>query len=148
MSEQMFNFATVGAVYADGLTLIFDGESQPTEKHYKCNTSVGFTAGDRVKILADSGTYVVEYVVGAPKTSGGGVDAATLGGKTADKLSVAYAADAGKLGGKAVGELSVASAAAVVDDATTSQLIYLKCVSGVFFIKVGIYGTWKKITVT
>lgn len=148
MSEQVFNFATIGAVYEDGVTLIFDGQAEAGQKHYKCNTSAAFAAGDRVKILADSGTYVVEYVVGAPKTSGGGVDAATLGGETADKLSVAYAADAGKLGGKAVGELSVASAAAVADNATASQLIYLKCVSGVFYIKVGQYGTWKKITVT
>lgn len=60
------NFATVGAVYEDGVTLIFDGEAEAGEKHYKCNTSVVFAAGDRVKILPDSGTYVVEYVVGAP----------------------------------------------------------------------------------
>lgn len=60
------NFATVGDVYEDGVTLIFDGETEAGEKHYKCNTSVVFAAGDRVKILPDSGTYVVEYVVGAP----------------------------------------------------------------------------------
>jgi len=60
-------FATVGEVYADGLSLIFDGETEPTEKHYLCNTNVFFQAGDRVRILADSGTYVVEYVVGPPK---------------------------------------------------------------------------------
>lgn len=59
-------FATVAAVYDDGLTLIFDGESTATEKRFKCNTSVIFHAGDRVKLCADSGTYVVEYVVGAP----------------------------------------------------------------------------------
>lgn len=61
------SFATVGAVYADGVSLIFDGETEPTEKHYLCNTNVFFQAGDRVRILADSGTYVVEYVVGAPR---------------------------------------------------------------------------------
>lgn len=60
------NFATVGAVYADGLSLIFDGEAAPSEKHYRCNTSIFFQAGDRVRIFKDSGTYVVEYVVGAP----------------------------------------------------------------------------------
>ena len=60
------NFATIGAVYADGVTLIFDGENAPSAKHYKCNTSVYFQAGDRVRIFEDSGTYVVEYVVGAP----------------------------------------------------------------------------------
>lgn len=60
------NFATVGAVFADGLSLIFDGEAAPSEKHYRCNTSVFFQPGDRVRIFPDSGTYVVEYVVGAP----------------------------------------------------------------------------------
>ena len=59
--------ATVGAKYADGLSLIFDGQTAASEKHYKCNTSVTFQAGDRVKICRISGTYVVEYVVGNPK---------------------------------------------------------------------------------
>lgn len=59
----VFNFATVGAVYSDGLTLIFDGQTTPTTKRYKRNAGVTFRAGDRVKILRDSGTYVVEYVV-------------------------------------------------------------------------------------
>lgn len=63
------HFATIGAVYEDGVSLIFDGEDAPTEKHYLCNTSAFFSAGDRVKILPDSGTYVVEYVVGSPKQS-------------------------------------------------------------------------------
>lgn len=58
--------ATIGAVYADGVTLIFDGESAATEKHYKANTAIIFAAGDRVKIAEVSGTYVVEYIVGAP----------------------------------------------------------------------------------
>lgn len=61
------NFATIGAVYADGVSLIFDGEDAPTEKHYLCNTNVYFSPGDRVRILEDSGTYIVEYVVGSPK---------------------------------------------------------------------------------
>ncbi len=64
--ETIFNFATIGSVYKDGVTLIFDGQTEATDKHYKCNTSIRFTSGDRVKIVKDSGTYVVEYVVGAP----------------------------------------------------------------------------------
>lgn len=66
------SFATIAAVYEDGVTLLFDGEEEPGEKHYKCNTSVVFAAGDRVKIAADSGTFVVEYVVGYPKSAEGG----------------------------------------------------------------------------
>lgn len=62
-----FDLATVGAVYSDGLSLIFDGSTGASQKHYKCNTSISFKAGDRVKICRISGTYVVEYVVGNPK---------------------------------------------------------------------------------
>ena len=58
--------ATVAAVYADGVTLIFDGQSEASSKHYKCNTAVPFAAGDRVKVCEIAGTFVVEYVVGAP----------------------------------------------------------------------------------
>lgn len=64
--------ATVGTVYSDGLTLIFDGQTEETLKHYKCNTSVAFQAGDRVKVARISGSYIVEYVVGAPSASGSG----------------------------------------------------------------------------
>lgn len=66
MTEPEVRFATVGAVYSDGVTLIFDGQEAATEKHYKCNTTILFNAGDRVKIASDSGTYVVEYIVGLP----------------------------------------------------------------------------------
>lgn len=65
--EPARSIAMVGAVYKDGVSLIFDGESAATSKHYLCNTSVSFRAGDRVKIFAASGTYIVEYVIGPPK---------------------------------------------------------------------------------
>lgn len=68
--QEKFYFATVGKVYADGITLVFDGTDAPSEKHYKANTSVTFRAGDRVKIFPTSGTYVVEYIVGDPIYSG------------------------------------------------------------------------------
>lgn len=58
--------ATIGALYSDGVSLIFDGEEEATEKHYKVNTSIEFSAGDRVKVSKISGTYIVEYIVGAP----------------------------------------------------------------------------------
>ncbi len=65
--EPARSLATIGAVYKDGVSLIFDGESTATKKHYLCNTSVSFKAGDRVKIFAASGTYIVEYAIGPPK---------------------------------------------------------------------------------
>lgn len=61
------NFATIGEVYDDGVSLIFDGEENASEKHYKTNAFVVFHPGDRVRIISDSGTYVVEYPVGDPK---------------------------------------------------------------------------------
>ena len=62
--------ATVGAVYDDGLSLILEGQTEATTKHYKCNTSATFAAGDRVKVARISGSYIVEYVVGPPGSGG------------------------------------------------------------------------------
>lgn len=77
-----FNFAVVSGVYADGLGLVFPGQDEPTEKHYKCNTSIVFKVGDRVRVFRDSGTYVVEYVVGNP----GGVHGIPTGGSSGQAL--------------------------------------------------------------
>lgn len=66
VEPQEASFATIGTIYADGVSLIFDGEEEPTAKHYRCNRSVVFHTGDRVRIIKDSGTYIVEYPVGAP----------------------------------------------------------------------------------
>lgn len=67
-AEEVNNFATVGGVYSDGVSLIFDAQQEEgaSEKHYKCNSGIKISTGDRVKLLKDSGTYVVEYVVGEP----------------------------------------------------------------------------------
>lgn len=77
------NFATIKAVHDDGVTLSFDDGSE-SQKHYKVNSGVVFNAGDRVRILDDNGTYVVEYVVGRPIKA---INAGTAG--SANKLSVA-----------------------------------------------------------
>lgn len=58
--------ATVAAKYSDGLSLIFDGQTEATAKHYKCNKSCAVKKGDRVKLTKDSGTYLVDYAVGKP----------------------------------------------------------------------------------
>ena len=96
--------ATIGAVYADGVTLIFDGESTASEKHYKANTAIIFAAGDRVKIDEVSGTYVAEYIVGAP-----GVDYPTslpIGGTTGQVLSKSSDGDYA-VSWKSIGEMPV-----------------------------------------
>ncbi|MPM70377.1 hypothetical protein SDC9_117332 [bioreactor metagenome] len=60
------NFATIGTVYTDGVTLIFDGQETESSKHYKVNQAIAFSAGDRVKVAKISNTYIVEYPVGSP----------------------------------------------------------------------------------
>lgn len=84
--QETINFATIGEIFEDGVSLIFDGQDAATEKHYKVNTSIIFNAGDRVKILADSGTYVVEYVVGSPKQPGAEVVGVPAGGTKGQAL--------------------------------------------------------------
>ena len=58
--------ATVAAKHADGLSLIFDGQTAATTKHYKCNTAVNFAAGSRVVCLRISGSWVVAFAFGNP----------------------------------------------------------------------------------
>ena len=70
MSEHFI--AEVGEVTDTGLTLILAGEATPTEKKYKCNTSVIFKAGDRVLVHEVADSYVVDYVIGEPSEGGGG----------------------------------------------------------------------------
>ena len=72
--QPVFTFAIIGDVYNDGVTLIFPGQTVASNKRYKCNNSIPFQAGDRVKVLHDSGTYVVEYVVGDPGSGSGSGD--------------------------------------------------------------------------
>lgn len=76
-----FITATIGEIRTDGVTLVFPGEEDASEKVYKCNSGVKLRAGDRVKVCADSGTYLVEYTIGAPNEdvpwglpTGGSVD--------------------------------------------------------------------------
>ena len=87
------SFATIGAVYQDGVSLIFDGTEDESEKHYKCNTSVFFRAGDRVKLAADSGTYVAEYVVGTPMQPSQEVHGIPAGGSINQVLRKTTGAD-------------------------------------------------------
>lgn len=82
------SFAEVWGVFSDGLALVFEGSSEVSEKHYKCNRTCVFHTFDRVRVIKDSGTYVVEYPVGDPITE---LYADTAG--TADTAKVARAVD-------------------------------------------------------
>ena len=58
--------ATVTAVSANGLRIKLDGEEEAGEKYYKANAGQRYAVNDRVKVEKNSGTYIVEYVVGNP----------------------------------------------------------------------------------
>ena len=53
------SIAKIGAVYEDGVSLIFAGSEEESAKHYPANKSVEFAAGDRVYVTKVSGTYIV-----------------------------------------------------------------------------------------
>lgn len=149
MNEQKIsNFATIGEIFEDGVSLIFDGQDAATEKHYKANTSIVFKAGDRVKILADSGTYVVEYVVGTPKSDNeseenivgippGGSYGYFLRKKSANDYDVEWRS------------YTAPTPTAISDSRLSGTTIQFGTDSaGAFYIRKGTSGTWKKITVT
>ena len=60
-----FCFAVVAAVHSDGLSLYIGAEKTPTQKHYKCNTSCRFSAGQKVYIQKAGGEYIVLFPVGS-----------------------------------------------------------------------------------
>ena len=80
--------ATVAAVLSEGVKLQFDGSDAATDKVYKCNASCMFAVGDRVKVTKHSGTYLVDYVIGAP--GGGSVSDLVNGSKTVHLNSNGY----------------------------------------------------------
>lgn len=61
-------YATIGAVYEDGISLIFDDNDAESTKHYLSASNVKFTSGDRVKIRKTFGTYIIEYAVASTPT--------------------------------------------------------------------------------
>ena len=87
--EGSVRLATVAAVQSTGLQLLFDGSDAATSKIYKCNAACMFSVGDRVKVTKLSGTYLVDYVIGAP-SSGGDVSSLTRGSYSVELTSQGY----------------------------------------------------------
>lgn len=56
--------AVVGSVHADGIALIFPGETLESRKHYAYNAAASFSPGQRVHLARVAGTYIVEYPIG------------------------------------------------------------------------------------
>ncbi|WP_302200347.1 hypothetical protein [uncultured Gemmiger sp.] len=61
------NIATVSAVFGDGIALILPGDTVASDKHYPFNTSATYEPGQRVHIVRESGTIIVEYPIGGMK---------------------------------------------------------------------------------
>lgn len=60
------SFATIAGLYDDGVSLVFDGETEPSQKHYRANLYCKFEVGQRVYVAKDNGTYVVLFPIGIP----------------------------------------------------------------------------------
>lgn len=110
------SFAMISKIYDDGVTLIFDGMEEATQKRYQTNSFVVFKVGDRVRIIKDSGTYVVEYPVGTPRKSFD-ADYATKA-ETANNAN--YASSAGSVSGTVSRATTANYALSVRSQGTTS----------------------------
>ena len=127
------SFAKIAAIYDDGVTLIFDGMEEATQKRYQTNSFVVFKVGDRVRIIKDSGTYVVEYPVGAPRKRFEADYAAEAA--TAENASKAvYATDAGNANyANSAGRVSTASSLYSMG-AVGNTRIWLQYSNGKYYI--------------
>lgn len=87
--------ATITSVGTDGVQIQIDGSDEAGEKEYKVNTAQKFAVGDRVKIFKNSGTYLVEYKIGAPMADypipAGGTDGQVLTKDGAGAYAVKWA---------------------------------------------------------
>lgn len=81
-TQEDFILATVAGVTSTGVKLEVDGSGEAGDKEYRVNSMQRFRPGDRVKICKNSGTYIVEYKVGAPMADypipSGGTDGQVL----------------------------------------------------------------------
>ena len=87
-----YSFATIGDVYDDGISLIFPGAEEASEKHYRANLYCKFAKGQRVYLAKDSGTYVVLFPIGVPGSEEVKADSATTATK-ADSATTANSAN-------------------------------------------------------
>ena len=101
------NLATVTAVTAVGLQIRIDGDEQASSKAYPCNSGARFQVGQRVRIKPDSGTYIVEYPVGAPMATypipSGGSAGQVMGKASDDSYALEWITISGAHGSPAAG---------------------------------------------
>lgn len=58
--------ATVFDVSTSGIRIRIDGDPDPGQKYFKCNTTCKFDVGQRVYIVPDGSGYIVAFPVGNP----------------------------------------------------------------------------------
>jgi hypothetical protein len=58
------NTAIITGIYYGGMTLLFPGDTQPSQKHYRGLAGVAYTVGQTVQITKVSGTYLVGLPLG------------------------------------------------------------------------------------
>lgn len=126
------SFAKIAEIYDDGVTLIFDGMEEATQKRYQTNSFVVFKVGDRVRVIKDSGTYVVEYPVGAPRKS----------------FNADYAINANSAHHATNAEDAQTSSALWENGASGNGRIYLAHNNGAYDIYSTESGRWSRISTT
>jgi len=130
-------FATIGDVYDDGVSLIFDDSGVESTKHYLSTFNMAFFAGDRVKVRKVSGTYVVEYAVTNAPVQEVGADFAT----TAQYLGAESGSSIGCFGTTPIGRqtINLASNNMGYTSVTSGNYLYaLNNLIGIFKSKYGL----------
>lgn len=117
--QSEFILATIATVTSSGVTMIIDGETEAGEKEYRVNAAQLYAAGDRVKIHKDSGTYLVEYVIGDPMSRypipSGGSDGQVLTKDGANNYEVKWSTAHGVPSGGAKGTVLTKNSATDYD---------------------------------
>ena len=73
MQAAEFLIGTVSDVSSDGVKILFDGQTEATEKRYKqINTGVQLAEDDRIVVMKISGSYVVMGKISYAGSGGGG----------------------------------------------------------------------------
>ena len=146
------SFATVGTVYEDGIALIFNGAETESLKHYKCNTAVRFTAGQRVRIIEESAGKAATATKADTAASAGSADTA----KSAETAETAKSAESAETAAQAE-NAAAAETAKNADFATRAgqvdnlagnyaDLVFSYSTQGTLLVRTTRDSQWTKLT--
>lgn len=137
--------AKITEIIEEGIVLDFG------EKAYVCNRAIKFAVGDRVKVIKDSGTYIVAFPLGAPITELH-ADSATY----AETAGSAETAETAKTAASATSANTAASAdnaetadhadvAARVQAPNETAAIEFRVLSNELYFRIYGYANWIKL---